>query len=1147
MRTIIRNAVIVVVVLLVAVMAMNPPSEKLRRGKDLAGGVSLVYGLQIDEGEDPKTVISRTIPVIKERLDPNGVLDISVVPQGNDRIEITMPLPSEEVKSLKAAFEAELEKLGRAPATARTIDAAMALPASEREAQLVALSLNDSRRLTMLREAAAKYDDSKAQRAAYEAQTDAAVRESLVGVVATAELEYEKARDALLRAAISPADLRRALLLSNKEQSLTGLDGAKVVLPSPRAAAIEQIRKSHPESTSQIDAVINAWNTYETKRKTLDDASDLIRIMRGAGVPAFRITVDPNEHPEEARLRQELKERGPRTVRSQDAKWCKVNDISGWYDTVAELELLKRDASAFFAARGYVGAEYHGEYYMLCWDTAAPKLTRLTSAEGDWSVARAGRGTDRLGRPNVIFGMDPRGAALLAQLTSEHVQKHMAVLLDDQVYTAPTLQSTISANGEIVGNFSNTQIDYIVRVLSAGALAAKLTPEPISTNQLGPEFGKDNLDKGLRAGIYSFIICAAFMVVYYFFCGFIAVFALILNCVLLVGVMALNNAAFSLPGIAGVILTFAMAVDANVLIYERMREELNRGEDLKTAVRLGYQRALPAVADGNMTNLIVCIVLASIGTPEIKGFGITMTIGILTTLFTQLFVTRLVFDVLINIVGWKKTTMLPMAIPAIQRAMTLNIDWMKYRGGFYTLFAALFALAIGMVFSQGSEMFDTEFRGGTEVTLQLKKNPDGSQLTLKRKDVEDLVAEAAASGNTAAHLELRKRPNILVVNPENDGITSHIFKVKTLADDAQTLTSAISTAFMDVIDTHPQLRFDGDSALMGGPGSPVHPVIANTLGEVIRRPGLDTPVGDYIGGVAIVLNNIEPRPSLDDLDLRLTRARSEPSFADSFGNQHTVILLEGTAEQVRSAVILARSDDFSYLQDEQLWQSELRDKEAALVKEALTETQTALSIRSFSPAVAESFVASAITAFFLSASLIIIYVWVRFGAVRFALAAIVPTINDCFIAVGLIAVADVICAHAPSLAASLGLMPFKIDLTVVAAVLTILGYSINDKIVVLDRIRENRGKLKHVNRTIVNDSINQVISRTIMTGTTTILSTFILYVMGGEGVRAFAYSLGLGVIVGTLSSIALGAPLVWSRKHDAVVPEEPSGARLSTV
>jgi SecD/SecF fusion protein len=177
----------------------------------------------------------------------------------------------------------------------------------------------------------------------------------------------------------------------------------------------------------------------------------------------------------------------------------------------------------------------------------------------------------------------------------------MAVLLDDQVYTAPSLRSKIGRSGQITGSFSDAELRYIIRVLAAGSLQAKLSPEPISEVTLAPELGADNLAAGVRAGVISLIVIGGFMIVYYFGCGVIAVIALLVNALMILGLMSLNRAAFTMPGIAGVILTFGMAVDANVLVYERMREEIQRGVDLRNAVRLGFNKAMSSIVDGNVT------------------------------------------------------------------------------------------------------------------------------------------------------------------------------------------------------------------------------------------------------------------------------------------------------------------------------------------------------------------------------------------------------------------------------------------------------------------------------------------------------------------------------------------------------------------
>ncbi|MEZ6317658.1 MAG: protein translocase subunit SecF [Phycisphaerales bacterium] len=170
----------------------------------------------------------------------------------------------------------------------------------------------------------------------------------------------------------------------------------------------------------------------------------------------------------------------------------------------------------------------------------------------------------------------------------------------------------------------------------------------------------------------------------------------------------------------------------------------------------------------------------------------------------------------------------------------------------------------------------------------------------------------------------------------------------------------------------------------------------------------------------------------------------------------------------------------------------------------------------------------------LSFVLILIYIWVRFGSVRYSLAAIIALIHDVLTAIGLIALAEIIYENhfLESFAAAIGIEPFKIDLNLVAALLTIVGYSLNDTIIIMDRIRENRGKLPYASRETINLAINQTVSRTLITSGTTLIAVLILYIFGGAGVRAFSYALLVGVIVGTYSSIAVASPLVWSGKSD---------------
>ncbi len=1186
MPRLLRNFVIVLVVTLIAAASIWPPQKNIRLGKDLSGGVSLVYSVQLGPNERGIDVIPRIIEILKQRVDPNAQSDISMVKRGEDRIEITMPLPSAAVKELKRRLENALTDLDRARIRPDQFEQAMRASGAERQQRIDALlddrgMLDDLRRIAgeasaagetqraaelqaaidaaikakelhkkLITDAAAAYDGVQATRAqltaaqaeleqarqsgAEAAQVEAitARLDGLVAAAAQAELAYDAARAAVLDADVSSDDVRRALTLPAKARVLLDREtGIAITLPSPRASALQRLRDRYPAAVAAIDRAVAAHTRYVSERRSLDDPGDLKRLLAGSGVLDFRITVKADSDPAlESEMRSQFRDRGPRNARTDDVRWFKINKIDGWYDSLQDLKALTENPQAFFAARTYVVEELDGEFYMLCWTTPGSQLTR---AEGDWRVEGAFPGSDQFGRPAINFTMDPAGAQLLSRLTANHLGNQMAVLLDDQVYTAPTLEGKISRSGQITGDFPAAELNYIIRTLAAGSLQAKLSPEPISEDNVAPELGLDNLRQGLYAGVISFFICAAFMTFYYFACGLIATTALVLNCTLLVGLMALGGSAFTLPGIAGVILTIAMAVDANVLIYERLREEMLKGADLRTAVRLGYDRALSAIVDGNLTNLIVCIVLYFVGTPEIRGFGLTMSIGVVTTLFTQLFFTRLLFDFFVEKVGWRRTSMLPLAVPAVQRLFHFNVDWMKYRPIFYTVFAGLIGLGLFMIVVRGRDMLATEFVGGTEIAIKLKDTEAGKPLLMTRQEVADRVTNSA--GDIPSLLELRNA-EIVVTNALEGGTTSNRFRIKSLVTDVTSLKSAVGQAFQDVIDAQPQVRFDG-SDVVDGADAPAYPITNAQLGDSIDRPGVRNDVQPFLGGVAIVLDNITPPQPLAALKERLTQIRTEPDFSSTLGRRTDLIILRGDEQAVASAVLVSADAELSIFSGEQRWGAELRDVEWRLVREALTQPTDFFSVQAFSPEIAASFAAEAIGAVVISAILIIIYVWVRFNSIRFSVAAIVPTLLDCVSAIGLIAMAEIIYDANTPLAQSLGLGAFKIDLIVVAAILTILGYSINDKIVVLDRIRENRGKLNYVSRTIVNASINQTMGRTVMTGTTTILSTLVLYLIGGEVLRPFAYSLGLGIVIGTASSVALGAPLVWSRRGDKTAEE----------
>lgn len=1143
MRHYVRNIIISILMLAIAIWAATPPSERIGLGKDLRGGASLIYSVEIGSTETAGEIIPQVIEVLKKRIDPNGLFEISIVRQGQDRIEITMPLPSEKVKQLKEQFETELAKLSVTSIDDDQFNRIMRMPKDERAAELERLGAASDTVMQALTEAAEAFDRAQTIREQLDlASTNPDVDETILDELADqggeALAQYDAAQERALATAISAEDVKRALEQSTEEKTLR--DGEEyITVESPRARALQRIRDQYPEIGDQLDRVIAAYDEYSANRNSLDDTADLKRLVQASGVLSFRITVDPQgrgntgaTHPDEMRLREQLREKGPKQANARDARWFKINKPDSWYNSVSSYQNMIDNPSGYFynyGTTGYVVEEYNGDYYMLAWDA---RSLRMTQDDGRWKVSRAYQTADQLGRPAIGFRMDAGGAAKLGQLTGDNTGAHMAVLLDDQVYTAPTLNARITNQGIIEGEFSMEEINYIIRVLGAGSLQAKLSPEPLSENTIAPELGQDNLDAGIDAGKWALVIVSGFMIFYYFGYGLVAVLCLAANAALILGALALSRASLTLPGIAGIILTFGMAVDANVLIYERIREELNSGLDLRQAVRLGYAKALSSIVDGNVTNLIVCLVLANVGTQEIRGFAITLGIGVVCTMISALYINHVIMSTLVDKLRFRKMSMLPMAVKPLEKLLNPNINWIGLR--WVTIFVSIFFVGLGvvMIVTQGAKMLDTEFRGGTQVTLAFKPdpaNPD-QRLTMTRADVEAKVHALGEADETVGALI---NAEVLPINPQDDGVTANTFSIKTTLTNRADVGPAIVSAFRDMLDVPPPLDFKG-AEFDEAPGNVVYPVLRDRLGENINNPQLRNDISEFSGGVAIYLQDLSPAQSVEQIRRRLGITRQKDDFTDVVGRKTQIIVTKGTPEAVESAVLLAVDAGLDYFSNTDAWRAEVAQREWDLARAALSHSSDQLSVQSFSPAIAENFRATAFAAVLLSLMLILIYIWVRFGSVRYSAAAIVALTHDVLVVIGLIAFAEILYEHhwADGLAQWAMIEPFKIDLNLIAALLTIIGYSLNDTIIIMDRIRENRGKLSYASKAVVNRSINETISRTLVTSGTTLLAVFILYVDGGPGVHAFSYALLTGVLVGTYSSVAVAAPLVWSRKRD---------------
>ncbi|MEF3254626.1 MAG: protein translocase subunit SecD [Deferribacterales bacterium] len=261
---------------------------------------------------------------------------------------------------------------------------------------------------------------------------------------------------------------------------------------------------------------------------------------------------------------------------------------------------------------------------------------------GDYLVEAEVRISSQFNEPYVSIKFDPAGSKLFEEITAENVNKRLAIVLDDNVYSAPVIREKISGGeAQISGSFTLDEAKDLAIVLRAGSLPA---PVKILENRIiGPSLGKDSIQKGFIAGIMGVLAVIIFMIVYYKFSGLIASVALLSNAILILGAMGMFKATLTLPGIAGLILTMGMAIDANVLIFERIREELRLGRTALNALEAGYEKAMTTIIDANVTTLIAGVVLFQFGTGPVKGFAVVLSIGLLSSIFTAVTLSKTIF------------------------------------------------------------------------------------------------------------------------------------------------------------------------------------------------------------------------------------------------------------------------------------------------------------------------------------------------------------------------------------------------------------------------------------------------------------------------------------------------------------------------
>lgn len=748
---------------------------------------------------------------------------------------------------------------------------------------------------------------------------------------------------------------------------------------------------------------------------------------------------------------------------------------------------------------------------------------------------------DDSGAPAVSFNFNAKGGRLFGNLTTENrpradnSKRSLAILLDDKVHSAPDIIEPITGGqGRITGRFTQREVQELVDVLNAGALEVPIEEQPVSEYTISPLLGEDTIRKAVWSMLVGGIVVLAVTAGYYLLAGMVADFCLMLNLILLLGSMSFIDATFTLPGLAGVVLSVAMAVDANVLIYERMREEFERGSSFRLAIHNGFDRAFSAIFDGHITTLITAVILFMIGTDAVRGFAVSLFIGVVLSLFTALYVGRLLFDIMEKKRFVRRLRMFRLFAQP-------NIDFLKMKVPAVLASVLLIVAGMAMLWHRGAAMLDIDFRGGTMVTFQLEEPATSAKVRQVLDEVPGL------KGNVSVER--------LVLFGEQRGGEGYRFRVRTTMKDRQTPSEKAAVSGVNAQD-RPNGARPGES------------VVARTISQAFDKAGLG------IRRITVQTGEVSPIPGQAaegsfaggwqaDLTLGKTKAgKQEEMNADTIAAavaERLAEIRQGNSAKYEKAENLVRAvgtagSGLKAAENEVKAFSGFRLEvsptvERADLETALREVQTRMAsepvfdeVNSFDSSVASEMQQTALMAILASWVAIIGYLWFRFQDVVFGVAAVIAIVHDVMITIGLLAVASYLGALGIG-TTWLGLEEFKINLPMVAAVLTLIGYSVNDTIVVFDRIREVRGKNPNVNDAMVNLSVNQTLSRTLLTSVTTLIVCTVLYAFGGEGIHGFTFILIVGIIVGTFSSIFIASPvLLWlaNRKRRAPVIAQPA-------
>lgn len=557
----------------------------------------------------------------------------------------------------------------------------------------------------------------------------------------------------------------------------------------------------------------------------------------------------------------------------------------------------------------------------------------------------------------------------------------MAVILNGRIITSPSLKAALKEQGVITGRFSQREVNQLASDLKAGSLS--FTPRILSEENVSPELGAEERTKGIVASLIALAAVVCAMVGYYHFAGVVASVALLFNILIMWGVLQNLGAALSLSSIAGIVLTIGMAVDANVLVFERIREEFALTGRIASAIQAGYRKAFSAIIDSNITTAMVALILVQFDSGPIKGFAVALLVGLVSSMFTALFMTRYFFA------GWAQNPQ-NRALRMSQFFKMTHFDFLKQTRKAVIISIGIMLLGAGLFYAQRNTMFGMEFTGGYALNVEVQEQKDIQNYRLKA------IEALSEAGVPSTDLQVRElsRPN--------------------------------------------QLRIQLGMGMEEN-GAPFH---------------------------------------------KLPEQLTEGTFAYDFQANPRINWVVNALE--KDGITLS--------------QSQLKN---------LNENWTVMSGQ-FSSTMRNNMIMGLVLAL-LS---VMVYLTLRFEF-KFAAGAVIGLIHDVLITLGILAFFHWIG------------MPVQIDLQVVGALMMIIGYSLNDTIIVFDRIREDTRVLRKLPFTaIISHALNVTLSRTVMTSGTTLLVLLALVFFGGKTIFGFSLVMTIGVIVGTLSSLFIAAPVM---------------------